>query len=53
VTAVAAPAAGETLVGRVRRLAGAQEGATGAPARSRFVGRPSGGRYREMEEAAR
>ncbi|MBM7807381.1 phosphatidylglycerophosphate synthase [Geodermatophilus bullaregiensis] len=41
-TAVAAPGAGETLVGTVRRLAGAQKGATGAPAWSRFVNRPLG-----------
>ncbi|MGY1733756.1 CDP-alcohol phosphatidyltransferase family protein [Geodermatophilus sp. SYSU D01045] len=38
----AGPAAGETLAGTVRRLAGAQKGAQGAPAYSRFVNRPLG-----------
>jgi phosphatidylglycerophosphate synthase len=42
VTAAAVPAAGETLAATVRRLAGAQKGAQGAPAYSRFVNRPLG-----------
>jgi phosphatidylglycerophosphate synthase len=36
------PAAGETVRDTVRRLAGAQKGAKGAPAYSRFVNRPFG-----------
>ena len=36
------PAAGETVRHTVRRLAGAQKGAKGAPAYSRFVNRPIG-----------
>ncbi|PWW21395.1 CDP-alcohol phosphatidyltransferase-like enzyme [Geodermatophilus normandii] len=36
------PAPGESLADTVRRLAGAQKGAHGAPAYSRFVNRPAG-----------
>jgi phosphatidylglycerophosphate synthase len=38
----ARPAPAETLADTVRRLAGAQKGAHGAPAYSRFVNRPAG-----------
>ncbi|WP_369258290.1 CDP-alcohol phosphatidyltransferase family protein [Geodermatophilus amargosae] len=41
-TATAVPVAGETVARTVRRLAGAQKGAQGAPAYSRFVNRPLG-----------
>ncbi|WP_082556801.1 CDP-alcohol phosphatidyltransferase family protein [Modestobacter sp. Leaf380] len=40
--APARPAAGESVADTVRRLAGAQKGAQGAPAYSRFVNRPFG-----------
>jgi len=40
--APARPAPGETVGATVRRLAGAQKGAQGAPAYSRFVNRPLG-----------
>ncbi|MGY1699127.1 CDP-alcohol phosphatidyltransferase family protein [Geodermatophilus sp. SYSU D00766] len=40
--APARPAPGETLAHTVARLAGAQKGAHGAPAYSRFVNRPAG-----------
>ncbi|SHF73575.1 CDP-alcohol phosphatidyltransferase family protein [Geodermatophilus nigrescens] len=41
-TAAVLPASGETVAATVRRLAGAQKGAQGAPAYSRFVNRPLG-----------
>ena len=41
-TAAVLPASGETVTQTVRRLAGAQKGAQGAPAYSRFVNRPLG-----------
>jgi phosphatidylglycerophosphate synthase len=42
VTAAVLPAPGETVATTVRRLSGAQKGAAGAPAYSRFVNRPFG-----------
>ncbi len=41
-TAAVLPASGESVAATVRRLAGAQKGAQGAPAYSRFVNRPLG-----------